>query len=229
MAATLLISLEKIKPFAHNVRSTEEDTDDQLSLLAEDIRENGLLHPVTVRQTESGLYEVIAGQRRCAACAILEWESIPATVIDADDGQSFLISLSENMHRRPMSNREKCVAISRCYSECDENVQRVANITHLSASTVRRYLQIAELPDDIVDRLDAVGDQKITLSDAYDMAKAQTQQPEEEESVQPDKPPRARSIKADPWVFDENDKPVAIPQALYASVYAMVQRTLNDA
>ena len=57
----------------------------------------------------------------------------------------------------------------------------------------------------------------------------QLQQPEEEESVQPDKPPRARSIKADPWVFDETDKPVAIPQALYASVYAMVQRTLNDA
>ena len=226
------IALSAISTFPHNVREVSDETDDQLSQLASDIGEKGLLHPITVRETAEGKFEVIAGQRRCAACEILNWETIPARVIDADDGHGFLISLSENMHRRPMSNKEKCSAIARCFTECDENVQRVASLTHLSQSTIRRYLQIATLPEDLVTRLDATGDDKITLADAYDMARTQAAAARDEsdnidlETTAP-KPPRARSIKANPWVFDEDGSPVAIPEELYPSVYALVKRASN--
>jgi ParB family chromosome partitioning protein len=229
------IPLAQIRTFPHNVRQPQDDDqDDWLPCLAEDIAKNGLLHPITVRPSlaEPGSYDVIAGQRRCAACKLLEWEAVDAVVVDADDAQSFLISLSENMHRRPMSNKEKCAALARCFEDCGQDVGKVCAVTHLAPSTVRRYIQISSLADDVIDRLDAKGDDRLTLAEAHDMARTAANGPQEEEPApelpQEERPPRKRALKADPWVFDPNGKPEPIPEALFASVHAMIERTMSD-
>jgi len=221
------IPVDRIVDFEDNVR--HEDTDTHLDTLAADILARGLLHPITVRRANaSGAYEVLAGKRRLAAFRLLERSEIPAIVVDADDSQGFLISLSENMHRHPMTNKDRCKAIRRCYDECSGNIAQVMAITHLSESTVRRYLEISQLPEEIVDRLDAQGGERITLKEAYDIAHpaAAAEQPDQSSAActEPEKKQRNPSVKSKPWIFGEDGKPMAIPEALYTAVLTMVSR-----
>lgn len=235
------ILLSQIDSFEHNVRELD-DADEWLPCLADDIAKNGLLHPITVRPVADApeRYEVIAGQRRVAACKLLNMPSVNAVVVQADDSDSFLISLSENMHRKPMSNKEKCAALARCYEECEHNISKVCALTHLAASTVRRFVNIATLPEEEINRLDSKGDDRLTLAAANDMAKSQaettandgadTSSAADAGSVveeAPERPPRKRSIKADPWVYDADGNAKAIPESLFPSVNAMIDRAAD--
>ena len=62
------ISIEKIKTNPYQPRSAFEE--ESLRQLADSIAENGLLQPISVRETYFG-YEVIAGERRLRACQML--------------------------------------------------------------------------------------------------------------------------------------------------------------
>lgn len=220
------IPVDHIVDFQDNVR--HEDADSHLDTLAADIEARGLLHPITVRRVNaSGAYEVLAGKRRLAAFRLLGRPEIPAIVVDADDSQGFLISLSENMHRHPMTNKDRCRAIRRCYDECTGNIAQVMAITHLSESTLRRYLEISQLPEEIVDRLDAQGSERITLKEAYDIAHPPSSEQTDQSSAagaEPEKKQRNPSVKTKPWIFSEDGKPIPIPEALYTAVLAMVSR-----
>ena len=70
--------------------------------LKNSIREFGLIQPVTVRKNGTE-YELITGERRFRACQALDYEKIPAIVLDADVRESALLSLLENLHREDLS------------------------------------------------------------------------------------------------------------------------------
>ena len=70
--------------------------------LKNSIREFGLIQPITVRKTGTE-YEIISGERRFRACLMLDYEKIPAIVMDADVKESALLSLLENLHREDLS------------------------------------------------------------------------------------------------------------------------------
>jgi ParB family chromosome partitioning protein len=56
-----------------NVRKTLESEEDEtgISDLANDIKQNGLINPITVRLDNNNKYEIIAGQRRFLAIKLL--------------------------------------------------------------------------------------------------------------------------------------------------------------
>lgn len=70
--------------------------------LKNSIREFGLIQPITVRKIGTE-YELISGERRFRACQMLDYEKIPAIVMDADVKESALLSLLENLHREDLS------------------------------------------------------------------------------------------------------------------------------
>jgi len=73
----------------------------KLNELAQNIREHGLIQPITVRQVEgTELFQIVAGERRFRACAdILKWDEIHAIVADLTDEEAAAIMLSENVSR----------------------------------------------------------------------------------------------------------------------------------
>ena len=73
---------------------------DELSSLAESIRHNGLLQPLTVRPTEDGSFELIAGERRLIAARMVGISRIPCIVMNVDDEKSAVFSLIENIQRQ---------------------------------------------------------------------------------------------------------------------------------
>ena len=71
----------------------------ELAGLAQSIRENGLLQPISVRKVEGG-YELVAGERRLRACKLARMETIPAILCDCGDQRTAALGLLENIQRR---------------------------------------------------------------------------------------------------------------------------------
>lgn len=142
-----LLSLSTIRVSEFNTRKDmsagTEDAD--IQDLADSIRENGLLNPITVRANGDGSFDLIAGQRRFRAYQRLGWQTIPAVVRDdMDDEDARVASLVENVHRAEMDPIDKANAykaiLDHYGSEAD--VSRRAGVT---ARTVRKYLNLLEL------------------------------------------------------------------------------------
>lgn len=68
----------------------------ELANLAQSIRANGILQPITVRAVPGG-YELIAGERRLRAARLAGLTQIPSILINADDRKTAIFSLLENL------------------------------------------------------------------------------------------------------------------------------------
>ena len=229
-----------------NVR-TQAPSQEHISLLAVDIDEHGLLHPPSVLLREDGMYEVVAGLRRVEAVRSLGWDTVPCRVLEGVD-DAFRLSFSENMQRTPMPKLDTCRAIERYLTQNNGNVRDVARLMNLAESTVRRYSLLASLDDDTLKKLDSSGDERLTIGEAVRMARGEPVQ-EEVQSMAPtgtDAPPpyaddqlptgeagegetapkkRKKGVKTEPWVYDMENKPTAIPEELWPSIYRMVVRS----
>ena len=69
--------------------------------LADTIKEQGLIQPLTVRSAKDGKhFEIVAGERRFRACKLLGWKTVPAIVKDVKDENASAITLAENIARK---------------------------------------------------------------------------------------------------------------------------------
>jgi len=101
----------KVKEIEPNPLQPRVDFDEEkLEELRDSIKELGLLAPVIVRR-HNGVFQLIAGERRWRAAQEAGLEEIPAIVREADDFESLLESLSENLHREDLSSLERENAI----------------------------------------------------------------------------------------------------------------------
>src|SRR5262245_55750762 len=71
--------------------------------LADSVRAQGVIQPVVVRRRPAGGFELIAGERRWRAAREAALPTVPAIVRDADDGESLLLALVENVAREDLS------------------------------------------------------------------------------------------------------------------------------
>lgn len=142
--------------------------DDQISELALSIEKVGLLQPIIVRSKNDD-YEVVAGNRRLAACKLLRWRKIQCHIVELDDKTAFEVSLIENIHRKSMDPVEEAEAFRKYASEYGwGSAMQLANKLGKSASYISRRLSLLNLPADVVDRIRA-GD--ITPSVAEELAR----------------------------------------------------------
>ncbi len=79
---------------------------DKLKLLAEDIRQNGILSPVIVRPMPPDMerrydyYQILSGHNRVAAAQLLRMETVPAIIKEVDDDLARLILVNTNLNQR---------------------------------------------------------------------------------------------------------------------------------
>jgi ParB family transcriptional regulator, chromosome partitioning protein len=118
--------------------------------LAESIRHEGLLQPVVVRPKPGGGYELIAGERRWRAAKEAGLESVPALVREADDRQSLLLALVENVAREQLSAVEEARAYAVLLDEFALSLTDVAERVGRSKSSVSNRLRLLELPDEVL-------------------------------------------------------------------------------
>ena len=104
MKETKMIAIDLIEPNPYQPRL--EFDDDALMDLAQSIRENGLIQPITVRES-NGKYQIIAGERRFRAMRLNGAVEVLANVMDANEIQMAEMALVENIQRENLSAIEE--------------------------------------------------------------------------------------------------------------------------
>lgn len=115
--------------------------------LVDSVREKGVIQPIVVRERDGQFY-VVAGQRRTLAAQIAGRDEIPARVMEMDDAEARVVSITENAEpfdkSVPIDDRAK--AIKSLYEEEGWSQARIADEIDVSQPTVSRWMEPAH-PD----------------------------------------------------------------------------------
>lgn len=132
--------------------------DESIVGLAESIKENGLLQPISVRQANDK-YELIAGERRYRACLYNGQDTIRAIIYEANDDESAILSLIENIQREGLNPVEEALAMQKLMKYQHLTQAQLAAKLGFKQSTVANKIRLLKLPDYIKR---AVAEGKIT-------------------------------------------------------------------
>ncbi len=124
----------------------------ELRELADSIRENGVLQPLTVRRVGRD-YQLIAGERRLRAAHIAELSKIPCIVINADDRESATLSLLENLQRKDLGFFEEAEGIAHLMKVCSYTQEDVAKKLGKSQSSISNKLRLLKLGDKVIAKI----------------------------------------------------------------------------
>ena len=136
---------------------------DSLEELARSIKERGVLEPIVVRPM-GDKYEIVMGERRYRACVIAGLKQIPAVVRELSDEDAKTDALLENFQREDLNPIEKACAIREMMSFMSSD--QLLRTLGVSESTVRRFLELLELPEQIQQELISKEDSSLTESHA---------------------------------------------------------------
>lgn len=138
---------------------------DQVALneLAESIRVQGLIQPITVRKHTGGKYQLISGERRLRASKLAGLTQIPAYVRTADDQQMLEMALIENIQRENLNAIEVALSFQRMLDECNLKQEQLGERVGKNRTTVTNYLRLLKLPPVIQI---SIRDQKISMGHA---------------------------------------------------------------
>jgi ParB family chromosome partitioning protein len=118
--------------------------------LAASIRSQGVLQPVVVRPRAEGGYELIAGERRWRAAREAGVPTLPSVVRQADDRDTLLLGLVENVAREDLSPIEEARAYASLLDEFELTLGEVAERVGRSKAGVSNRLRLLELPDEVL-------------------------------------------------------------------------------
>lgn len=120
-----------------------------LNELAESIKTQGIIQPITVRQLSPGKYQLISGERRSQASKIAGLDAIPAYVRKANDQQMLEMALIENIQRENLNSIEIALSYQRLIAECNLKQEELGERVGKNRTTVNNYLRLLKLPPDV--------------------------------------------------------------------------------
>ena len=159
-----------------NLKNPYKYRDEDMKLLEDSIRENGIIQPLMVRKDDKAdVYEIISGHRRYLAATRLEMTDVPVVVLDISKEEADIILVDSNLHREHILHSEKAFA----YKMKMDALKKQGKRTDLtsdqvgpklsakeisdedSASQVKRYIRLTKL---IPKLLNMVDENKISFS-----------------------------------------------------------------
>ena len=139
---TISLSLIDANPF----QPRKDFDEDALEELAQSIRRQGVITPITVRKMPDNRYQLIAGERRLRASQKAGLTEIPAYVRVATDGQMMEMALVENIQRENLNAMEIAFSYNALLEECRLTHEQLSERVGKSRSTITNYLRLLNLP-----------------------------------------------------------------------------------
>jgi ParB family transcriptional regulator, chromosome partitioning protein len=154
------LALANIHESTTNPRRTFDES--QLAQLAESLRTQGLIQPITVRPNSEG-YEIVAGARRFRAAHLAEMDEIPVRIVQLSDEQALEWQLIENSQRVDVHPYEEAQGFQRLLDLPGYDVATLAEKTGKSDSLIYTRLALLQLIPDVAEAFQA---EHITASHA---------------------------------------------------------------
>ncbi|MBE6924343.1 MAG: ParB/RepB/Spo0J family partition protein [Ruminococcaceae bacterium] len=146
-----LLPIYKVEP---NPDQPRQDFDEEeLQALADSIAIHGVVQPLTVRQLDSGYYQIIAGERRWRAARMAELTEVPVVVIEADDKKAMELALIENLQRQDLNPVEEALGYQSLIQEYGLTQEEAAERVGKSRPAVTNALRLLGLCPEVLERL----------------------------------------------------------------------------
>lgn len=141
------IQLDQIEanPFQPRVDFDKE----MLQELADSIKEQGIIQPITVRKLGYDKYQIISGERRFKASKLAGLTTIPAYIRVANDQGMLEMALVENIQRQDLNALEVAISYKRLLEECSLTQEELSTRVGKNRSTVTNFLRLLRLPPEI--------------------------------------------------------------------------------
>ena len=150
-SAYQLLPTYKIEP---NPDQPRQDFDEEeLQALADSIEIHGVIQPLTVRQMDSGYYQIIAGERRWRAARLAGLTEVPVIVMEADDRKVMELALIENLQRQDLNPVEEALGYQSLMEEYGLTQEDAAKRVGKSRPAVANALRLLGLCPDVLELL----------------------------------------------------------------------------
>ena len=141
-----LVSTADLRPGGLNPR--KDFREDELSELAESIRNKGLVQPIIVRPVGGG-YEIVAGERRWRAAQKAGLHTVPVIARDLDDKEVLELAIIENVQRADLNAIEEAAGYRELVERFDYSQEQLSEIIGKSRSHVANTLRLLKLPESV--------------------------------------------------------------------------------
>ena len=142
------VPIEQIHPNPRQPRKRFEH--EATAGLADSLRAQGVIQPVVLRPRPEGGYELIAGERRWRAAREAGLPTVPAVIREADDRETLLLGLVENVARENLSPVEEARGYAVLMDEFDLSLGDVSERVGRSKPAISNKLRLLDLPDDLL-------------------------------------------------------------------------------
>jgi len=137
------IRLDLIQPNSEQPRESFDAG--KLEELAQSIRANGLIQPITVYRTREGNYKIIAGERRWRAAGLAGLQEIPALVRSVEESELLQLALIENIQREDLNPVEIATAFQSLMDQHGLTHEEIAQRTGKDRSTITNFVRLLRL------------------------------------------------------------------------------------
>ena len=146
-----LLPIYKVEP---NPDQPRQDFDEEeLQALADSIAVHGVIQPLTVRETGTGYYQIIAGERRWRAARLANLSDIPAVIVEADDKKAMELALIENLQRQDLNPVEEALGYRSLMDEYGLTQEDAAARVGKSRPAVANALRLLGLCPEVLELL----------------------------------------------------------------------------
>ena len=146
-----LLPIYKVEP---NPDQPRRDFDEEeLQALADSIAEHGIIQPLTVRELNSGYYQIIAGERRWRAARLANLSEVPVVVIEADDKKAMELALIENLQRQDLNPVEEALGYKSLMEDYGMTQEDAAKRVGKSRPAVTNALRLLNLSDEVLEKV----------------------------------------------------------------------------
>ena len=148
-SAYQMLPIYKVEP---NPDQPRQDFDEEeLQALADSIELHGIIQPLTVRELNSGYYQIIAGERRWRAARIANLSEVPAVIIEADDRKVKELALIENLQRQDLNPVEESLGYQSLMQEYGLTQEEAAKRVGKSRPAVANALRLLNLNPEVLE------------------------------------------------------------------------------
>lgn len=125
--------------------------EESLNELAQSIKAQGIIQPLTVEEISPGEFSIVAGERRYRAAKLAGLEKVPAIVMSLTDVQRIQVSLIENIQRENLNAVEEAQAYQYLIDKTGYTQEAVAEKVGKSRSSIANSLRLLALSDQVKD------------------------------------------------------------------------------
>lgn len=126
-----------------------------LEELANSVRQKGVIQPLIVRPspTESGKFEIVAGERRWRAAQMAQLHTLPVLVRDFTDTEVLEVAIIENIQRADLNPVEEATGYRQLIERFGHTQEKLAEAMGKSRSHIANLMRLLTLPDEVQDLL----------------------------------------------------------------------------